>query len=65
MVLLLNSLVRCVPHGMTLSLHPSVDCLSGLPAALSSGVSITRQQRISLDASTRSFLRGTSMSISF
>ena len=49
---------------MTLSPRPGVDWLSGSPAAPGSGVNITRQRGVSLDASTRSSSSGTSMSIS-
>ncbi len=41
-----------------------MDWLSGSPAAPGSGVNITRQLGVSLDASTRSSPSGTSMSIS-
>ena len=44
--------------------HPGVDWLSVSPAAPGSGVNITRQRGVSLDASTRSSSSGTSMSIS-
>ena len=43
---------------MTLSPRPGVDWLSGSSAAPGSGVSITRQRGVSLDASTRNSPRG-------
>ena len=49
---------------MTLSPRPGVGWPSGSPSAPGSGVNITRQRGVSLDASTRSSSSGTSMSIS-
>ena len=49
---------------MTLSPRPGVGWPSGSPSAPGSGVNITRQRGVSLDASTRNSSSGTSMSIS-